>query len=176
MKKILPILLVTVFLLSSCSIDWNDEKDKRISEVEKQNMELKSQLNIVIFEKQKECLTYNQEISNLLKMVVDMKASFGLQKYDEFDSEILEDIFYSPKHQSCLYSVKKLKMYWKNEAIGEGTCESYYVYDFLTQSHRTFIEAIHPEFVEVPWTTTMKCDNSNVTQKYKTLLKQLWWD
>lgn len=109
MKKILPILLISVLLLSSCSIDWNDEKDKRISEVENQNMELKAQLNTVIFEKQKECLTYNSEISNLLKMVVNTKASFGLQKYDEFDSEILEDIFYSPKYHSCLYSVKKLK-------------------------------------------------------------------
>lgn len=32
----LILLLIPLFLLSSCSIDWNDEKDKKIAELQKQ--------------------------------------------------------------------------------------------------------------------------------------------
>lgn len=33
MQKIFPILLASMILLSSCSIDWNDEKDRKINEL-----------------------------------------------------------------------------------------------------------------------------------------------
>jgi hypothetical protein len=35
MRKLLLILIPLLFL-SSCTIDWNDEKDKKITELEKQ--------------------------------------------------------------------------------------------------------------------------------------------
>ncbi|MCA9377855.1 hypothetical protein KC711_02975, partial [Candidatus Peregrinibacteria bacterium] len=38
MKKILPIFLASLLLLSSCSVDWNDEKDKKISELEEKQI------------------------------------------------------------------------------------------------------------------------------------------
>jgi hypothetical protein len=40
MKKLLPIFLIPLILLSSCSIDWNDEKDKKIAELEQKVQEL----------------------------------------------------------------------------------------------------------------------------------------
>ena len=40
MKKYV-ILLIPLLLLSSCSIDWNDEKDKKISELNGQIESLK---------------------------------------------------------------------------------------------------------------------------------------
>jgi hypothetical protein len=53
----LTLLIIPLILLSSCSIDWNDEKDKKIAELEKQVTELKSDKELELqkfeFEKQK---------------------------------------------------------------------------------------------------------------------------
>jgi hypothetical protein len=37
----LTLLLIPLILISSCTIDWNDEKDTKIAELEKQVQELK---------------------------------------------------------------------------------------------------------------------------------------
>ncbi len=37
----LILFLIPLLFLSSCSIDWNDEKDTKVIELEKQNQELK---------------------------------------------------------------------------------------------------------------------------------------
>lgn len=39
--KTLTLLLIPLLFLSSCSIDWNDEKDTKVIELEKQNQEIK---------------------------------------------------------------------------------------------------------------------------------------
>lgn len=39
-------LLIPLILLSSCTIDWNDEKDKKIAELEKQVMELTDTIEV----------------------------------------------------------------------------------------------------------------------------------
>jgi hypothetical protein len=44
--KLTPFLLIPLLFLSSCTIDWNDEKDKKIAELEKQVQELKNEVNI----------------------------------------------------------------------------------------------------------------------------------
>jgi hypothetical protein len=51
----LTLLLIPLILLSSCTIDWNDEKDKKIAELEKQNIELKTKDDDEIFRKNIEC-------------------------------------------------------------------------------------------------------------------------
>lgn len=43
MKKYLALGLLSSFLLTSCSIDWNDAKEKRIEELEKQITEMKKE-------------------------------------------------------------------------------------------------------------------------------------
>jgi hypothetical protein len=57
MKKYIPILLATSLLLSACSIDWNDAKDKKIAGLEQEIVELKTKNNVeqekLEFEKQK---------------------------------------------------------------------------------------------------------------------------
>lgn len=42
MKKYLALGLLSSILLTSCSVDWNDEKEKRIGELEKQVAEIKN--------------------------------------------------------------------------------------------------------------------------------------
>lgn len=56
MKK-LTLLLIPLLLLSSCSIDWNDEKDTKIAELEKQIQDDTFKKNVECndyFEKNKE--------------------------------------------------------------------------------------------------------------------------
>jgi hypothetical protein len=53
--KSLTLLLIPLILLSSCTIDWNDEKDKKIAELEKQNTELKTKNDDGLFKKKVEC-------------------------------------------------------------------------------------------------------------------------
>lgn len=83
MKKIISISLLSVLLLSSCSIDWNDEKAKKISKLEN---EIKND----IFKKRKECAVLDKEM---------------LEFAQEFRSTIYEvqEIFYSPKRNSCMF-------------------------------------------------------------------------
>ena len=66
MKK-LTLLLIPLLFLSSCSIDWNGEKDKKIAELEQQVTDLKTKNDKVSLNF--ENLTYNKvnSDSRLLK-------------------------------------------------------------------------------------------------------------
>lgn len=75
--KSITLLLIPLLFLSSCTIDWNDEKDKKIAELEKQIQDDN-------FKKKQEC----------------GKISISTQP----NQEIL-DIFYSPKLNSCIYRI-----------------------------------------------------------------------
>ena len=71
----LTLLLIPLLLLSSCTIDWNDEKDKKIAELEKQVQDK-------TFQKKQECSKIINSIEN---------------------SWAVLDIFYSSVRNSCLY-------------------------------------------------------------------------
>ncbi len=85
MEKILIISLL--LLLTSCSIDWNWEKDKKIAELEKQVLEMKKEKESDLYEKKKDCMNNEN------------KALGFLQKWDEIHS-----IFYSKILNSCIIS------------------------------------------------------------------------
>ena len=51
----LTLLLIPLLFLSSCSIDWNDEKDKNIVELEKQVTVLKEKNDDELFKKKRDC-------------------------------------------------------------------------------------------------------------------------
>ncbi len=102
----LTLLLIPLILLSSCTIDWNDEKDKKIAELEKQNIELKTKDDDEIFRKNIEC-------SN--KDLWDTKDLSGIQ------------VFYSSKYKSCI-----LVATIEDEKQSEKET-SWVIYDILTQ-------------------------------------------
>lgn len=83
--KSLIFLLIPLLFLSSCSIDWNDEKDKKIVELEKQ-------IQDDTFKKNKDCSEYGTKIE--LQIKEDINNRLYLFKY-------IKEIFYSKTQNSC---------------------------------------------------------------------------
>jgi hypothetical protein len=94
----LTLLLIPLLFLSSCTIDWNDEKDKKITELEKQVVAQKEEVKTIKsdegFKKKQECANYKEE------MLEDINNP-TYTRY-KLDPE-LNEIFYSPKRKSCIY-------------------------------------------------------------------------
>jgi len=94
----LTLLLIPLILLSSCSIDWNGEKDKKIAELEKQ-------IQDDTFKKKQECSSYFHKIEEDEKEYV----------LTEKDFSSIESVFYSKKHNTCLYAVHRYNVGdWSN--------------------------------------------------------------
>ncbi len=79
--KISPYLLLITLILTSCSIDWKDEKSEKIIKLEKQIQE-------DTFNKKMNCSKYKMELAEL---------------YSNNKDYMFMSIFYSPKNNSCLY-------------------------------------------------------------------------
>lgn len=118
MKKYLIVwILISSFLLWSCSIDWNDEKDKKISEFESQISEIKNKKQNDFFNKKQECLKLKNDIE---KDTIEVWGIF----YNVNEKSILEQIFYSPTKDVCFFILDETKWwlpattwlfeYWKH--------------------------------------------------------------
>lgn len=73
MKYLISFLLLSSILLSSCSIDWNDEKDKKITELENINSRMKSENQ----ELQNEIETKNNNIDECNNNISDAQGYAG---------------------------------------------------------------------------------------------------
>ncbi len=51
--KSLTLLLIPLLFLSSCTIDWNDEKDAKITELEKHVTETRKKKKMIYLKKDK---------------------------------------------------------------------------------------------------------------------------
>lgn len=103
MKKIF-VLFSLIFILSSCSIDWNWEKDKKIAELGKQVSEFKKAQENDLFERNKECYQLTNEIKS------DLESEEWFMKVTE--------IFYSKQEKTCFYVIWKqpfIERLWKYE-------------------------------------------------------------
>jgi hypothetical protein len=88
--KSLTLLLIPLILLSSCTIDWNDEKDTKIVELQKQVIELKEKNDDDLFKKKSECSGYSEKMLEYAK-------SFRDSIYE------INEVFYSPQLKSCMF-------------------------------------------------------------------------
>ena len=98
--KNLIFLLIPLLFLSSCTIDWNDEKDKKIVELEKQNIELKSTIKTLSTSMAQDCWKNKEKIET---QIVENSAVFQNRDYKHIEK--LDEVFYSPLKNACLYSV-----------------------------------------------------------------------
>ncbi len=89
MKRILIYIVPILLVISSCSIDWNDKKDAKIAELEKQITELKQKNDDSSFKKKQECGEYKKAILEELELY--NKNWGGDEKW------LLQEIFYSNK-------------------------------------------------------------------------------
>ena len=134
--KLTIILIPLLFFMTSCTIDWNDEKDKKIAELEKQLIEQKEEIKKWkeddLFDKKQKCLGYKNEIEKDLK---DKEAKDWEWVYT------LEQVFYSISKNECYFvSVKEewkvtdrwLYKYWNHSwhSPSENICYYYDQDDF----------------------------------------------
>ncbi len=92
MKKYIISGLLLV-LLSWCSIDYNNEKDKKIQNLKEQVLELNKDKENELFNKKQKCANYKNNIQN--------KINWDLM-----------EIFFSPIINSCIYSYESDKKLW----------------------------------------------------------------
>ncbi|MDD2907384.1 MAG: hypothetical protein PHH98_01965 [Candidatus Gracilibacteria bacterium] len=93
MKKAL-LSMFLVLILSSCSIDLNNEKDEKIIKLEKQVEELKKDKENDLFKKKQECIKYKSDM-------LEMAQQFRSEIYE------IEEIFYSDYGKSCFFIAKQ---------------------------------------------------------------------
>ena len=134
------IIVVTCLLISSCSIDWNNEKDDLLKErnnkidiLNSENITLKNDIKEINDKNKKECLWHYNSIKN---EILDSNKIY----WEQYD---LIEVFYSKKLNECIYIVytdspfnifvKKAYKYWVNVTnwkpflayeIRYSTCES----------------------------------------------------
>ena len=59
--KLTAIFLISVIFLSSCTIDWNDEKSSKITNLEATIVKLQKEKNDDLFAKKESCLRKYKE-------------------------------------------------------------------------------------------------------------------
>lgn len=94
MRKIISISLLSVLLLSSCSIYWNDEKAKKISEQDTKISKLEKENDL--FQKRKDCLN---DRTKMLEFAKDSNP--WVWKIDE--------VFYSNSFKSCFFIARETR-------------------------------------------------------------------
>jgi septal ring factor EnvC (AmiA/AmiB activator) len=90
MKKLFLILIPIIFL-SSCSIDWNDEKDKKIEELESQIMKLReknSQLEQIL---SGATSSINEKEKRIIEIRSELDAIIG-DTFTQFEERLSRDV------------------------------------------------------------------------------------
>ncbi len=150
MKKIF-ITLSLILALSSCSIDWKWEKDKKIAELEKQVSELKKEQENDLFEKQQKCLDYKNEIE---KDLLEKEKKSQDKKYS------LEQLFYSSKINKCYFvsisntetsTEKWLYEYWNHSLYSESIDSCNYYYDENFTKIDNGCQRLNKKIKELKW-------------------------
>jgi len=132
MKNILIISII--LLLSSCSINNNEELNNKISKLEEEKQELVDKIKKVetdkLFEKKQECASYKKQIENIWTEEI---KQLSLITWHWYKYEIWE-IFYSTSLNTCIYT---LEFYKYMDTVINNKYIKYlplnkYAYDYLT--------------------------------------------
>ena len=93
----LTLFLIPIIFLSSCTIDWNDEKDVKIAELE-------NQIKNDFLKKKQEC---SKGYNDVIKEFESTDYNYSI-----------DAIFYSPIKNSCLYATTITTVFnqWKTDS------------------------------------------------------------
>ncbi|MGE4443768.1 MAG: hypothetical protein AB7E37_02100 [Candidatus Altimarinota bacterium] len=155
MQKI--IILSLLFILSSCSIDWNGEKDKKIAELEKEISDNE-------FQKKIECGNLKAKMESSMKNFI-LKSSVGQDIENDISDKKIRlhfgELFYQNKLKSCIFSFNKVED--KYTDFGEHYYEiSYYIIDYLSNN--------------LIYSTSEKCltnNECNIEKEYSDALEKI---
>lgn len=89
--KLTSIFLISVLFLSSCTIDWNDEKSSKITNLEATIVKLQKEKLDDLFAKKESCLRKYKETWDV----------WNQQTYDDLSI----DVFYSQAGNTCLIAL-----------------------------------------------------------------------
>ena len=97
MQKLFTIFMISLLILTGCSVDWNDAKDKKIGELNSEIANLKTAASngMILFEKQTRCGALAPDIQT--KVDTFNKEYANLGKFSN------GGIFYSPVKDACLW-------------------------------------------------------------------------
>ncbi len=123
--KHLILILIPLLFLTSCTIDWNDEKDKKITELEKQIQEIK---NDDSFKRNQECAQLRNEIEARIKSI-NYK---NLQEDPDYEIYSFSEIFYSSEQNSCFTVIdwEKIELISSTGSLTQQKVLSHYLYKY----------------------------------------------
>lgn len=111
-----------------------------------------------LFEKKQECLLYKVEI--LENIEIQSKKHWWIS-YTHIEE--LEEIFYSPTKNSCMYTTKV------TEITENDTCVFYKLYDYFGKDYSTANYMV----MDLEW---KKCDYTKTLNLYENKIKELKWE
>ncbi len=151
MSKFWIILLIPLLFLSSCTIDWNSEKDKKIKELEKQIIELKEKNNDTSFKRKKDCHELYEKILGPSLREISPKASIN--------------IFYSEQTSSCLTMFD----WWTDNE------RNFVIYDILAQK-QLFSFVVDKDWKIKRKNHLVESDLDKLKCEFNDALSELWGD
>ncbi len=147
-KISIAVLTLSSFFLASCSIDWGNEKDSRI-------LELERKVSNEVFEKTKECFSYKEKMLSQLNQNTNIYSN-----RDYKHLEVLKEIFYSPIIKSCIYTTSV------EENQDGNFCKFYKSYNFFSVNNDL------DTYLKFQWSTD-KCDFQETQIYYEKSIKSL---
>ncbi len=148
-NKNIIIAVLTIGLVVSLYFNFQPKSEAPVDK-EQTNSKMSAD---ALFEKKQECASYRPAIEKKL-------AELNFQNENVITSNHLDDVWFSPSMNTCLYSSNELWQYLKEKRIGY----QYHIYDYL-ESNQIFSNS------EIPGSVT-RLDALNAFDKRKEELKK----
>lgn len=170
MKAIITTILITL-LLSSCSIDWNNEKEAKINELNNKIVRLNWEIETIkkanedeLFNKKLECGKISNNADEWLKKYTEAYYDNGW-RYVNTQSEMwaeksrseVSDIFYSKSNSTCVWLITlayNIDMSWSYRYLLVDLLENRQIGDYRNEDY-------HMAYISKYWDNKFNWDGDN---------------